>query len=135
MIFGDGAQTRSFCYVEDLVHGLVALMNTADDFTGPVNLGNPDEFTILQLAEKVIEMTGSKSKIVFEPLPQDDPRQRQPDITLARRTLVWEPSVKLHEGLTHTIAYFESLLKGRADQKGTVDYEGWRLGSQCRAFI
>jgi UDP-glucuronate decarboxylase len=117
-VFGNGAQSRSFCYVDDLVDGLVALMNTGDGFTGPVNLGNPDEFTMLQLAERVIEMIGSRSGIVFNPLPPDDPRQRQPDIALARRTLGWEPKVKLQEGLKHTIAYFDALLKKGGETKG-----------------
>ena len=109
-IFGDGSQTRSFCYVDDMIEGLVHMMNSNDGFTGPVNLGNPTEFSILDLARKIIEMTGSKSKILFSALPEDDPQQRQPDITLARRELGWEPTVKLEEGLTHTIAYFERLL-------------------------
>ena len=110
-VFGDGSQSRSFCYVDDMIEGLVLLMNSSDDFIGPVNLGNPDEFTILELAEKVIDMTGSKSEIVFDTLPQDDPRQRCPDITLSKRTLGWEPKVKLDEGLTHTIAYFDTFLR------------------------
>jgi UDP-glucuronate decarboxylase len=107
-IYGDGSQTRSFCYVDDLLRGLMGLMNSPDDFTGPVNLGNPGEFTILELAEKVIQMTGSKSRIVYHPLPADDPMQRQPDISLARKTLQWEPKIELEEGLKKTIAYFES---------------------------
>jgi UDP-glucuronate decarboxylase len=110
-VFGDGLQTRSFCYVDDLIEGLVLLMNSSDDFTGPVNLGNPGEFSMIELAEKIINMTGSKSNIVFETLPQDDPKQRRPDITLAKGTLGWEPKVKLEEGLAHTISYFDSLLK------------------------
>ena len=110
-VFGDGSQTRSFCYVDDLIEGLVFLMNSSDDLTGPVNLGNPGQFTILELAQKVIEMTGSSSRIIHEPLPEDDPRQRQPDITLAKQRLGWEPKVRLEEGLTHTIAYFDTLLK------------------------
>jgi len=110
-VYGDGSQTRSFCYVDDLIEGLVLLMNTGDDFTGPVNLGNPVEFTILQLAEKVIGMTGSRSEIIFKTLPQDDPRRRQPDIALAKKQLGWEPKVRLEEGLAHTIAYFDTLLK------------------------
>lgn len=110
-VFGDGSQTRSFCYVDDLIEGLVLLMNSGDDLTGPVNLGNPGQFTILELAQKVVEMTGSISRIIHEPLPEDDPRQRQPDITLARERLGWEPSVRLEEGLAHTIAYFDTLLK------------------------
>ena len=109
-VFGDGNQTRSFCYIDDLINGLTRLMDSPDDFTGPVNLGNPVEFTILELAQKVIELTGTKSKIILKPLPDDDPRQRQPDITLARKALGWEPVVKLEEGLKKTIKYFESLL-------------------------
>ena len=110
-VYGDGMQTRSFCYANDLVDGLIRLMATGDNFTGPVNLGNPNEFTILQLAEMVIELTGSKSKIVFEPLPQDDPLQRQPNIDLARKVLQWQPSIELREGLGRTIRYFEEELK------------------------
>ena len=105
-IFGDGTQTRSFQYVDDLVEGLIRTMATDDDFTGPVNLGNPGEFTMLELAEKVLKMTGSKSKIVFQPLPSDDPKQRKPDITLAKSKLNWEPKVKLDEGLERMIEYF-----------------------------
>ena len=110
-IYGDGKQTRSFQYVDDLVEGMVRMMETGDDFTGPVNIGNPGEFTMLELAQKVIELTGSKSKIVFEPLPQDDPRQRKPDISLANRMLGgWQPEIKLDEGLAHTIDYFKKLI-------------------------
>jgi len=110
-VYGDGSQTRSFCYVDDLVTGFIRLMeSTEDGFTGPVNLGNPGEFTILQLAEKVIAMTGSCSKIVYRPLPSDDPTQRQPDITLAMDLLNWQPTIALDEGLQKTIAYFESYL-------------------------
>jgi UDP-glucuronate decarboxylase len=105
-IYGDGSQTRSFCYVEDLVEGLVKLMNSGDDITGPINLGNPNEFTIKQLAELVIEMTASPSKLIFEPLPTDDPLQRQPDITLAQKNLGWEPNIQLSKGLERTIDYF-----------------------------
>lgn len=108
-IFGDGQQSRSFCYVDDLVEGIIRMMNGPDSFIGPVNLGNPDEFTIRQLAELVIELTGSKSKLVQEPLPQDDPVRRQPDITLAKQQLGWSPSVKLRDGLTKTIAWFRSI--------------------------
>jgi UDP-glucuronate decarboxylase len=108
-VFGDGSQTRSFCYVDDLVDGLMRLMNSPDEVTGPVNLGNPVEFTILSLAEKVIELTGSSSKVVFQPLPSDDPLQRQPDISLAKDVLGWEPAMALEEGLKKTIAYFEEL--------------------------
>lgn len=110
-IYGDGSQTRSFQYVNDLVEGMIRLMNSSDDFTGPVNIGNPGEFTILQLAQKVIELTGSSSKLVYMPLPQDDPIQRQPDIALAKEKLGWEPKVPLEEGLSQTIAYFQNLLK------------------------
>lgn len=108
-IFGDGSQTRSFCYVDDLIDGLIAMMNGPDDFIGPVNVGNPVEFTIRQLAEHCIELTGSGSKLVFRPLPADDPTQRQPDITLARARLGWEPKVQLREGLRRTIEYFQSI--------------------------
>lgn len=110
-VYGDGSQTRSFCYVDDMIEGLVRLMKSPDDFTGPVNLGNPVEFTILELAEKVIELTGSKSRIVFKPLPADDPRQRQPDITLAKERLNWQPAVPLTDGLRKTIEYFRLLIK------------------------
>lgn len=105
-LYGDGQQTRSFCYVDDLIDGLIRLMNTPDDVTGPVNLGNPVEFTIRELAEQVLAQTGSKSSLLQEPLPQDDPRQRQPDISLAKSLFGWEPAVPLAEGLEHTIAYF-----------------------------
>jgi UDP-glucuronate decarboxylase len=110
-IYGDGSQTRSFCYADDLIEAFVRLMNSPDEFTGPVNLGNPGEFTILELAQKVIDMTGSGSKIVFHPLPSDDPKQRRPDITLAKEKLGWEPKIPLSEGLKHTIAYFDALLR------------------------
>jgi UDP-glucuronate decarboxylase len=109
-LYGDGSQTRSFCYVDDLIDGMIRMMNTADDFTGPVNIGNPDEFTIRELAETVIRMTGSGSKIVFHPLPPDDPTQRQPDITVARRELGWEPTIKLEQGLVKTIDYFRAFV-------------------------
>jgi UDP-glucuronate decarboxylase len=108
-IYGDGMQTRSFCYMDDLLEGMVRLMNSRESFTGPVNVGNPNEFTIRELAETVIELTGSKSKIVFEPLPADDPMQRQPDISLAKKELGWEPNIQLREGLTKTIEYFKSI--------------------------
>jgi UDP-glucuronate decarboxylase len=106
-IFGDGSQTRSFCYVDDLVEGFIRMMGTDQDSLGPVNLGNPGEFTMIELAEKVIEITGSKSHIAFKPLPQDDPRQRQPDISLASTELDWIPKVQLEEGLERTIAFFK----------------------------
>jgi UDP-glucuronate decarboxylase len=110
-IYGDGSQTRSFCYVDDLIEGLIRLMNTSDDVTGPINLGNPVEFTMLELAGKIIDLTGSRSKLIHKPLPMDDPRQRKPDIGLARETLQWEPAVRLEQGLKKTIDYFEQLLK------------------------
>jgi UDP-glucuronate decarboxylase len=110
-IYGDGQQTRSFQYVSDLIEGMIRMMDTPDDFTGPVNLGNPGEFTMLELAEKVIKKIGGKSKIVFRPLPSDDPKMRRPDITIAKRELGWEPKVPLDEGLDHIIAYFREYLK------------------------
>jgi len=109
-VYGDGTQTRSFCYVDDLVDGLIRLMNSPDDFTGPVNLGNPSEFSILELANKVIEITGSKSSIVFKPLPQDDPMQRKPEISLAKEVLAWQPKINLEDGLGKTIDYFKSII-------------------------
>ncbi|MBI4696179.1 MAG: SDR family oxidoreductase [Gammaproteobacteria bacterium] len=109
-IYGDGSQTRSFCYVDDLIQGLIRLMQTPPDVLGPINLGNPNEFTIRQLAEAVIELTGSRSTLVAKPLPSDDPRQRCPDITRARKTLDWQPTIQLRDGLAKTIAYFENLL-------------------------
>lgn len=109
-IYGDGSQTRSFQYVDDLVEAMIRMMNTGDDFIGPVNTGNPGEFTMLELAEKVIKLTGTKSKIVFEPLPADDPKQRQPNITLAKEKLKWEPKIQLEEGLVKTIAYFREMI-------------------------
>lgn len=113
-IYGDGSQSRSFCFVDELIDGFIRLM-ASDDFTGPVNLGNPIEFTIKELAEKVIEMTNSSSKLSLNPLPQDDPKQRQPSIELAKKELGWEPKIKLEEGLTKTIKYFDNLIKeGRA---------------------
>ena len=110
-VYGDGSQTRSFCYVDDLIEGLIRMMNGPDDFVGPVNLGNPTEFTILDLAEKTIRLTGSKSKIIFKPLPQDDPLQRQPDISLAKEKLQWEPVIDVEKGLKRTIEYFQSILE------------------------
>ena len=109
-LYGDGSQTRSFCYVNDLVEGISRLMDRPDDFVGPVNLGNPNEFTIRELAEMILKITGSKSKTVFRPLPPDDPRQRQPDITIARNELGWEPKVTLNDGLIETVSYFKYLL-------------------------
>jgi len=110
-VFGSGSQTRSFCYVDDMVDGLTRLMNSPDGFTGPVNLGNPEEITILGLVEKIVKLTNSRSEIVFKPLPADDPRQRNPDITLAKGRLEWSPKISLKEGLTRTIAYFDTLLR------------------------
>ena len=107
-IFGQGNQTRSFCYVDDLIEALVRIMATPDDFTGPVNIGNPGEFTILQLAQKIVELTGSRSELVFRPLPSDDPMQRKPDISLARSAIAWEPGVALEQGLKRTIEYFRN---------------------------
>ncbi|MDR2883589.1 MAG: SDR family oxidoreductase [Deferribacteraceae bacterium] len=109
-IYGDGTQTRSFCYVDDLVEVIIRMMNSRDGFTGPVNIGNPGEFTMIELAEKVIEMTGSSSKIVFMPLPADDPTQRRPDISLAKKELGWEPLIPLNEGLVKTINYFKGAI-------------------------
>ena len=109
-IYGDGKQTRSFCYVDDLVEGMIRMMNSRDGFTGPVNLGNPGEFTMLELAEKVIKLTGSKSKIVHKPLPQDDPTQRKPVIALAEKELQWKPTINLEEGLKRTIEYFRGVV-------------------------
>lgn len=109
-IYGDGQQTRSFCYVDDLIDGMLRLMETEAGFTGPVNVGNPSEFTMLELAELVLNLTKSRSRLVFRPLPSDDPRQRQPDIALAREKLNWEPKVSLHDGLQRTIAYFRTVV-------------------------
>lgn len=109
-VYGDGSQTRSFCYVDDMIDGIIRMMATPDDFLGPVNLGNPREFTILELAERLIRMTGSRAKIIFKPLPQDDPAQRKPDIRLAWETLGWQPKIPLEEGIEKTIAYFRKVL-------------------------
>jgi UDP-glucuronate decarboxylase len=108
-IYGEGTQTRSFCYVDDLIRGLMRLMDSRDGFTGPVNIGNPVEFTMVQLAELVLELTGSRSRLVRQPLPSDDPTQRRPDITLAKKELQWEPTVPLRDGLRPTIDYFRQL--------------------------
>ena len=108
-VYGDGRQTRSFCFVDDLIDGLFRLMNSPDDFTGPVNIGNPGEYTILELADKIITLTGSNSTIVYKPLPQDDPLQRKPDITLAREKLGWNPVTEMENGLQRTIDYFKNL--------------------------
>jgi UDP-glucuronate decarboxylase len=109
-IYGNGEQTRSFCYVDDLVEAMLRMMETSPDFTGPVNIGNPNEFTIRELAEMVIELTGARSKLIAAPLPNDDPKRRQPDISVAQARLGWEPKVQLRDGLLKTIAYFDELL-------------------------
>jgi len=109
-IYGDGSQTRSFCYVDDLIEGFLRMMASAHEVTGPINIGNPKEFTIRQLAETILKMVGGQSRLILKPLPQDDPKQRQPDITVARNTLAWEPQVELEEGLQKTIAYFRECL-------------------------
>ncbi len=110
-VYGEGKQTRSFCYCDDLVNGFMMLMDSKEQLIGPVNMGNPNEFTILELAEKVIKLTGTKSKIIYKPLPSDDPMQRQPDISIAKKELNWEPKIQLEEGLIKTISYFDNLLK------------------------
>ncbi len=110
-IYGDGSQTRSFCYVDDLIEGMIAMMENPQGLCGPINLGNPSEFTILELAQKVLQYTHSNSELIYKPLPQDDPMQRKPDITKAKRDLLWEPSIGLEEGLKHTIDYFRTLLQ------------------------
>jgi UDP-glucuronate decarboxylase len=115
-VYGDGSQTRSFCYVDDMIEGLIRMMNGPDGFVGPVNLGNPDEFSILDLAEKVISLTSSKSKIIFKNLPQDDPVQRQPDVCLAKEKLGWSPVTRLEHGLKKTIRYFQAILRDTAYQ-------------------
>jgi UDP-glucuronate decarboxylase len=109
-IYGDGSQTRSFCYVDDLIEGFLRMMESPKEICGPINMGNPEEFTIKELAETVLRMVGSKSKLVYKSLPHDDPRQRRPDITLAKRTLNWNPQIKLAEGLEKTIKHFEQLV-------------------------
>ena len=109
-VYGDGSQTRSFCYVDDMTEGLILMMNGPDDFIGPVNLGNPDECSILQVAEMIVRLTGSRSKIIFKPLPQDDPIRRCPDITLAKEMFNWEPQVELEGGIKRTIEYFRGLV-------------------------
>jgi UDP-glucuronate decarboxylase len=119
-IYGDGGQTRSFCYVDDLIEGFVRLMESPAGVTGPINLGNPGEFTIRELAELTIEMTGSKSTLAFQPLPQDDPKQRRPNISLADKQLGWRPTIQLREGLARTIEYFDGLLSDGALEKAGV---------------
>ena len=124
-VYGEGSQTRSFCYVDDLVDGLMRLMQTGDDITGPINIGNPNEVSIRELAQLIIEMTGSSARLVHRPLPQDDPRQRQPDISRAQEHLGWKPSTPLRAGLARTIAYFEELLRSNdvlASLSATKDY-------------
>ncbi|MGB6658111.1 MAG: UDP-glucuronic acid decarboxylase family protein [Xanthobacteraceae bacterium] len=123
-VFGDGLQTRSFCYVDDLIDGLIRLMDSAENVTGPINIGNPTEFTMLELAALVIELTGTKSRIVQRPLPQDDPRQRRPDISKAGEALGWAPRTPLREGLTRTIDYFEKMLKDEAIRPFVVQDQG-----------
>jgi len=115
-VYGDGSQTRSFCYVDDMIDGIIRMMATPDDFLGPVNIGNPREFTILELAERLLRMTGSRAKIIFRPLPQDDPVQRKPDIRLARETLGWQPKIPLEEGIEKTIAYFRTVIAGKGQK-------------------
>ncbi|MBI89824.1 MAG: NAD-dependent dehydratase, partial [Candidatus Marinimicrobia bacterium] len=110
-IYGDGSQTRSFCYVDDLINGFLLFMNSGDDFTGPVNMGNPIEFSVKDLAEKIIQLIKSKSKIIYKPLPEDDPKKRQPDISLIMDKLSWKPKVNIDEGLIQTIKYFKKILK------------------------
>ena len=124
-IFGDGRQTRSFCYVDDLIEGFVRLMQSPDAVTGPVNLGNPTEFTIAELAQAVVELTNSASKIVYRSLPHDDPKQRRPDISLARDSLGWEPKIALRQGLEKTIAYFEKLLTDGRAREVTSQFKPW----------
>src|SRR5262252_2377738 len=119
-VFGDGRQTRSFCYVDDLIEAMIRAMNSPDEITGPINIGNPREFTILELANRVIELTGSRSKLVFNPLPADDPRQRRPDITLAQELLGWAPRIELREGLENTVHYFKAQLFGSMVQPGKI---------------
>jgi UDP-glucuronate decarboxylase len=126
-VFGDGLQTRSFCYVDDLIDGLMRLMNSADDVIGPVNIGNPTEFTMLELAAQVIELTGSRSKIVHRPRPQDDPRQRRPDISKAHDVLGWAPRIALKDGLVKTIAYFEEQLRDEAIRPLIVHEQGAKV--------
>jgi len=116
-IYGDGSQTRSFCFVDDLLNGMVALMNK-DGITGPINIGNPNEFTIKELAEAVVRITDSGSKVVYQDLPSDDPKQRQPDITMAKQELGWEPNIQLNEGLAKTIDYFRDLMRVEPDAFG-----------------
>jgi UDP-glucuronate decarboxylase len=129
-LYGDGSQTRSFCFVDDMIEGFVRLMDSPAEVTGPINLGNPGEFSIRELAEIEVELTGSRSKIAYLPLPADDPKQRQPDITRARTALAWEPYTELREGLAATISYFEALLSARFDTDAErADESGWTRGA------
>jgi UDP-glucuronate decarboxylase len=123
-VFGDGLQTRSFCYVDDLIDGLIRLMNTADAVTGPINIGNPQEFTILELASKIIALTGSRSRIVHRPRPQDDPQQRRPDISKANDVLGWSPQTPLADGLVRTVEYFEALLRDESIRQSVISEQG-----------
>jgi UDP-glucuronate decarboxylase len=120
-LYGDGSQTRAFCYVEDMVEGFIRLLATGDEVTGPINLGNPHEIAVRELADRVIRLTGSRSRIVYRELPQDDPLQRCPDIGLARATLGWEPHVTLDDGLTRTIEYFERMLAERGEKQAVPE--------------
>lgn len=122
-VYGDGSQTRSFCYVDDMVDGITRMMNTAKGFTGPVNLGNPSEVSILELAKLIIDITGSSSRIVFKPLPQDDPERRRPDITLAQEKLGWEPTVALEDGIPKTIEHFEGIIKAQEGKKAKIHFK------------
>jgi UDP-glucuronate decarboxylase len=119
-VYGDGSQTRSFCYVDDLLDAMIRMMGTPASITGPINIGNPEEFTILQLASQIIEITGSRSKVVHRPMPQDDPRQRRPDISKAQEVLSWSPRTRLKEGLVRTIGYFEETLRNDSVRKNLV---------------
>ena len=122
-VYGDGSQTRSFCYVDDMVDGITRMMNTPKGFTGPVNLGNPSEVSILELAKLIIDITGSSSRIVFKPLPQDDPERRRPNITLAQKKLGWEPTVALEDGIRKAIEYFEGIIKAQEGKKAKVHFK------------
>jgi len=122
-VFGDGSQTRSFCYVDDMVEGITRMMNTPKGFTGPVNLGNPSEVSILELGRLIIAITGSSSRMIYKPLPQDDPERRRPNITLAQEKLGWEPTVALEDGIRKTIEYFEEIIKAQEGKKAKVHFK------------
>ncbi|HZX14826.1 MAG TPA: GDP-mannose 4,6-dehydratase, partial [Thermodesulfobacteriota bacterium] len=122
-VFGDGSQTRSFCYVDDMVEGIIRMMNTPKGFTGPVNLGNPSEVSILELGRLIIAITGSSSRMVYKPLPQDDPERRRPNITLAQEKLGWEPTVALEDGIRKTIEYFEGIIKAQEGKKAKIHFK------------